>query len=151
MGEHGGGHDDTHSKRCLKADANRDAIKKTVRRERERTRCPAPACGRRGLIILLMRVKKNESVENEITEKARARQKSNRCRAVIPRAKLNRFWQKVKSATPATAPAEKPRIRCSLSRNRSANDPPIKVAAEAASAISKTFIPATSTPRQSLL
>src|SRR3989344_978074 len=48
-----------------------------------------------------------------------------------------------KSATPATAPAEKPRIRWSLSRNRSAKNPPMKVAADAASAMSKTFIPAT--------
>ena len=45
-----------------------------------------------------------------------------------------------KSATPATAPAENPRMRCSLSRNRSANEPPIKVATDAARAISRTFI-----------
>src|SRR5204863_233664 len=44
------------------------------------------------------------------------------------------------SATPITAPAENPRIKCSLSRKRSANKPPSIVAANAMAEMRRTVI-----------
>src|SRR3954467_10038282 len=53
---------------------------------------------------------------------------------------------KSNSATPITAPAEKPRIRCSRSRKRSANTPPSRVATKASAAM-RTTIPETPAAR----
>src|SRR4051812_36526713 len=53
---------------------------------------------------------------------------------------------KSNSATPITAPAEKPRMRCSRSRKRSANTPPSKVATKASAAM-RTTIPETPAAR----
>src|SRR5271156_4261970 len=54
---------------------------------------------------------------------------------------------KSKNATPITAPALKPRIKCSLSRNPSASNPPARVLTKAATAMAKSSIAIFPRPR----
>src|ERR1700683_2786034 len=54
---------------------------------------------------------------------------------------------KSKNATPITAPALNPRIRCSLSRNPSASNPPARVLTKAATAMAKSSIAIFPRPR----
>ncbi len=75
-------------------------------------------------------VKQQNPIEQQIGEEAEPRSTQMITRGAAESPILIASGSRSKKATPTTAPALNPRMRCSLSRSPSANSPPSKGACE---------------------
>ena len=93
MGKDSQRHDEPDNGGCLETDTNCNAIKEAMRGEREGSERSARCTG---VIIFLMRMKKNESIENEIAEESNGDNECDGGSRMIFRPKINRFGEKIK-------------------------------------------------------
>ena len=128
--EHRDRDDEAHGARGLKREPDRDAVEQAVSAQHR-----APALPR-GARIAVKRAESGRAPDT--TRKPSALHARMAAADWKFRAESIASGSRSKNATPITAPALNPRIRCSLSRSPSASNPPARVLTKAATAMAKS-------------
>ena len=130
--EHRDGDDETHRVRGLECEPDRDAVEQAVCGQHQRADAAPRGASRRGSAAC-GRARGRQEIRARSSQNAPPR--TRHC-APISMAS----GSKSKNATPITAPALNPRIKCSLSRSPSASNPPARVLTKAAMAMARAAL-----------